>query len=248
MYRHVLGIGLALGLAAPALAADLPTRKPAIVPILVAAPFNWTGFYVGANVGYGWGVGDRVGLRTSTLGFLGDYGTLNTHGVFGGAQIGYNHQFGMFVAGLEADFQASGLSDSSGPNSALGFTVTGSSKQRWFGTVRPRLGVAFDRFLVYATGGLAYGDTRYTVTATVPGAAAVMSRNDTRVGWTVGGGVEYAFTQNWSVKAEYLYTQYEQKRISAPFVTTGGVVTAVTASTVPTLSNHSARVGVNYRF
>jgi len=183
------GAASAALLASAASAADLPARAAPPAPVMAAPIFTWTGFYAGVNAGWGWrddndetvvltGPGIPAGL-TGTL----DFGNGDDGGFVGGAQIGYNYQIGSFVVGLEADIQWVDSNDEDvvfvpGPGFA-GTFVPGEfdNEADWFGTVRARAGVAFDRVLIYATGGLAYTD------------------NDT--GWTAGGGVEWALPVNW---------------------------------------------------
>jgi outer membrane immunogenic protein len=141
------------------------------------ATVNWSGLYLGVNGGYG---EDANSL---------DPGFSNPNGGFGGGQIGYNWQ-GMWhpnlVLGVEADIQGSGISATT-----LGIF---KSELDWFGTVRGRLGYAFDRVLIYGTGGFAYGGVKNTF---FPG--------ETQTGWVAGGGVEYKFSPAWSAKAEYQF-------------------------------------------
>jgi outer membrane immunogenic protein len=174
-------------------AADLPVRA-APPPVFAAVPvFTWTGFYVGGNLGWGWrdsnndpviltGPGVPGGLVGGTLNFdNGDDATFT-----GGGQIGYNYQIGSFVIGAEADIQGINNDDNNavfipGPGFAGGVFVPGEFENSadWWGSVRLRAGVAFDRFLVYATGGLAY--------------------TEDNTGWTVGGGVEWALPTNFNL-------------------------------------------------
>jgi outer membrane immunogenic protein len=171
-------------------AADLPIREAPPAPMIQAVPiFTWTGFYIGVNAGAGWrdnnqesvfltGPGIPGGLEGGILFFPNN----GNDAVFvGGGQIGYNLQIGSFVVGVETDIQWADTDDGQnavfipGPGFPAGATfIPGSFEigQDWFGTVRARAGVAFDRFLVYATGGLAY--------------------TDENTGWTLGGGVEWA--------------------------------------------------------
>ncbi|MGO4571773.1 outer membrane protein [Microvirga sp. 2TAF3] len=176
MKKILLSSVAILGFTASAMAADLPSRRhPA--PVVAAVPvFTWTGFYAGVNAGYGWSTNND----TVFVPGVGLVGNGNDGGFVGGAQLGYNYQMGMFVVGAEADIQYADLGRNN--NNGLGFN---NSSDDWFGTVRARAGVAFDRALVYATGGFAYGDAN--------------------TGWTVGGGVEYAFTDNLTAKVEGLY-------------------------------------------
>jgi outer membrane immunogenic protein len=182
--KKILLASVALfGFAGAASAADLPMRAAPPAPIIAAAPiFTWTGFYVGVNAGYGWSNND---FDAVDLADEDDDG-----GFVGGAQVGYNYQIGSFVVGLEgdiqyADFGADGTFDFDGD----GVFDDDFDSSDWFGTVRARAGVAFDRALIYATGGFAFADDAN--------------------GWTVGGGVEYAFTNNLSAKIEGLYVNLD---------------------------------------
>jgi outer membrane immunogenic protein len=185
MKKILLSSVALLGLATGAMAADLPSRR-APAPIIAAVPvFTWTGFYVGVNAGYGWNANDSItvgGVRFD----LDDEG-----GFVGGAQAGYNYQIGSFVVGLEGDIQYADF----GGDDRFDFDNDGIldddfNNSDWFGTVRARAGVAFDRALIYATGGFAFADDA--------------------TGWTVGGGLEYAFTNNLSAKVEGLYVNLDQ--------------------------------------
>ena len=206
----VAGLGAAL-LATGAIAADLPRKSAPVAPAFSRAPvFTWTGFYVGVNAGYGFGgfTGPGSGIFKEPSGFV------------GGGQIGYNYQINQMVIGLETDLQ---YSDIHGTNAGAG------SKGRvpYFGTVRARAGVAFDRFLPYLTAGYAYGGSNLTV----PG----INTKTTHHGYVVGGGLEYAFTNNVTAKLEGLYMDLGEKSVLAAtrkIGFEGGIV----------------RAGVNYKF
>jgi outer membrane immunogenic protein len=200
--------------ASSALAADIPARMPVKAPVMLPV-YNWTGFYLGVNIGGAW---------TDT-----DFGS-SVSGFIGGGQIGYNWQAigSPFVLGIEADFQGSTQSKSA--TVFVPFPVTASADLPWFGTVRGRLGYAWDRVMIYATGGFAFQEVELSVTA--PGLA--LSSSETSLGWTVGGGLEWAFFDRWSAKFEYLYINTEGVTVLG--VTTGRV------------ENNVGRAGVNYRF
>lgn len=199
--RALLGVSAIALLAGSASAADLANRYPvkaAIVPVQV---FSWTGFYVGGNVGYGWGNNTLdytpFGLPTFS------YDVSNADGFFGGLQAGYNFQFANnVVLGLEADLE---FADMGTNNILIGGPVPGAPVAQsldMFGTIRGRLGYAMDRFLPYFTGGAAWATTNYT-------GPWGWSSDSTTWGWTIGGGVEYAVTNNWTFKAEYLYLDFD---------------------------------------
>ena len=214
--RTLTAIGAALavvGIATAASAADMPvrnyTKAPAYAP---PALYNWTGFYAGVNAGGAW---SRAGTN------FGD-----ASGFVGGGQIGYNWQAmgSPLVLGLEADFQGTSLK-----NTASAAGITGEAKVPAFGTVRGRIGYAgWDRWLPYFTGGLAYGNIKAT-----PAFGGDWSKS--KVGWTVGGGVEYALLANWTTKVEYLYADL-------------GSVSGGTPGNDVTFKSHLVRAGLNYRF
>jgi outer membrane immunogenic protein len=188
--------GTIVGIYSAALSADLPQRAPVYTkaPVMVP-PFSWTGFYVGVNIGGAWGTSSDTNASFA----LPTTGNFHTSGVLGGGQLGYNWQYGQWVLGLETDIDGSGLKGST--SSGICLTVVCTTSQTWLGTTRGRVGYAFDHWLVYGTGGVAYGDVKFT---DLP-APVVVSGTDTKLGWTGGGGVEYAFAMNWSAKLEYLY-------------------------------------------
>jgi len=200
----------ALGMA-PALAADLPARTYTKAPVAMAPINNWGGFYLGAMGGYA----EKGGLA--------------------GGTIGYNWQTGGLVFGVEAD----GAWSNAKPNLAvtgapLGLTF--ADKIDAMGTVRGRIGYAFDQVLVYGTGGYAWADNK--VTATAPGVSS--SDSHTLNGWAAGAGVEVMFAPRWSVKAEYLYRRFQTQTFVFP---AAGVGLTVTDPAV-----NSVQVGVNYHF
>lgn len=209
MSKTIFGaiIAAATCVSASAQAADIYGRRPYAQPYTVAQPLanSWIGPYIGGNLGYGWGDVSNSGAKPS--------------GVLGGLQAGYNWQSGAWVAGIEADLQ---LNSSDDTFAAWKFS------NPWFGTVRGRVGYAFNNILLYGTGGLAFGALK----AQLPGG---LSETNTSAGWTVGVGAEVALNQNWSAKVEYLYVDLSEKN----FLMTG-------------MSNgyqfNTLRVGVNYRF
>jgi outer membrane immunogenic protein len=215
MLRKILLASTALvAFAGAASAADMPARM-ATKAVPYIAMYNWTGLYVGANIGYGWG---REGGAGGT----------NLNGVIGGGQIGYNWQMNNLVLGVETDFQGSGQRATA---TGVGFSV--SERIRYFGTVRARVGYAWDRTLLYVTGGYAYTNIGLDLNV----GAATASSNTTKGGGTIGGGIEYAFAGPWSAKAEYLY------------VDTGNTTVTLLGVTGETrIKNHIGRVGINYRF
>jgi outer membrane immunogenic protein len=266
MKRIVVGMAAAVSLfASGAMAADLAPRPYVKAPPMVAAAYNWTGFYIGGNIGYSWGRSRDDSTLTNGVGtvLFASSDRANMDGVIGGAQIGYNWQMQNWVWGLEADIQGS---DQKGGRSFLCPTgvctapfgviavfpgaavpVALDQKLQWFGTVRGRVGIlATPTVLLYATGGLAYGDVK--TTETIGAAAAVFSNTDLRVGYTVGAGVEGVIGGNWTAKLEYLWV--DLGRTSGAFTTTAGAFGggALTSNYSSRITDNILRVGVNYKF
>jgi outer membrane immunogenic protein len=243
--RHLLvttAVGLLL-LPRASAAADLITKAPA----RVSAPiYSWTGPYVGAHLGWGRGAGSGVNCSFDPLNDSPcDAGTpsLKPDGVLGGVQVGYNWQAGSWLFGLEADISAMDVSDvahfaTTDPNYA---NAELGSRFDWLGTARARGGFVVDRSLFYATGGLAYARVAQHYFDTPHGTS---SASGVKFGWTVGGGYEYAFARNWSVKAEYLYVNLDNSHVDLVLSTGPAVVTRFTFPN----DLHIARVGLNYRF
>lgn len=200
-----------------------------------AQGFNWNGFYVGVNAGYGWGEADTAISATSTerVRVFRAFGlpaetlitdvtnpavtesvsrSVDMNGWLGGAQLGYIWRSGQIVYGLEADIQASGQDGRFSVCSTAACAIddsfaNGRFELNWFGTLRARVGILLQpQLLLYATGGFAYGGFDAKYTAGVVGDFSI-SRSDssTATGWVVGGGVETALDRNWLLRAEYLY-------------------------------------------
>jgi outer membrane immunogenic protein len=226
MLKRTTIIGLALlgavGAATVAQAADLqraPVYTKAPPPVDV---FNWTGFYIGANIGYSAG-------RSNIDGF----GSTDLNGVVGGGQIGYNWQAlnSPWVLGVEVDGQGTGQD-----NSATIGAATLTESLPWFMTFRGRVGYAFaPMFMIYATGGGAVVDHKFNLAVVGLGTA---SSEDTRFGWTAGAGIEGAFWRNWSWKVEYLHLD------TGTFNTNALGVLPISLR----VTDDIGRFGINYRF
>lgn len=241
---HAALTGTAIGcLALTAQAADLPRRAPP-PPLPPALPvFTWTGFYAGVNAGYA--------FRTGNSGFTDPaYGAATgggrSGGFAGGGQIGYNYQLtpgSGFVVGVETDLQGTAFAKADA--AYLGATPYYSVRPSldYFGTVRGRLGYAFDRVLIYGTGGFAYGGgTRSTVAGSYPYALPSADRT----GYAAGGGIEYAFTEKLSVKVEALYLHLGRGSAAATYYNAS--VPAYYGAGKQDSGFALVRAGVNYRF
>jgi outer membrane immunogenic protein len=250
-------------------AADLPTRKEAPAPGFVPPPFTWTGFYVGLNAGGVWSTG-----KTETTLYNAGFPLLTTYwptgslgsgqsGFIGGGQAGYNWQTGGFVLGVETDFDWTSLSRNSnfvgssflwnGRNDFL--TLNGRRNLDWLGTTRLRAGwvaTPDNRLMFYGTGGFAYGggSRHFDVFDSLNGWDWNGSgSNSTRTGWTVGAGVEYAITNNITIKGEYLYYNLGSSRtvtVANPAATLAWPASYATAKV--NLDGSILRAGINYKF
>ena len=206
MIRKISLAAAAVLIAGAASAADLPSRKAPEAYAPVAMGFSWAGVYVGADVGYAWG--RDVGGLNPAVGFGAPSGwRTKNDGVTGGLYAGYNRQYGALVAGIEIDAQLSGAKGSQINN--LGYDIR--TKSEWTGAGRVRLGYAFDRALLYVAGGVAVADQ--TASFAFTGAAPFGRNNAVRVGWTLGAGVDYAFTNNIIGRLEYRYADYGTRTV-----------------------------------
>ena len=257
MKRTLLASTALAFLAVPAFAADLPSSEPAPAPQTYTAPpvFTWTGFYAGVNVGWNQNEMDVRNRGFTGTGGAGSYNPFSAKnsGFIGGFQVGYNQQFDMFVAGVEADLNYLGNRRVTGSANVAGLPgvitgVQGSSRLDWLGTLRARAGVAMDNVFVYGTGGLAFGnpDQRLTLTDAAGTVTHSGTKDDTRFGWTIGAGAEIAVMDNLSFKAEYLYYDLGRNTVRANATAAGPAGTANSARFEN--NGHIVRAGMNYRF
>lgn len=212
---------LAAAMAGPSFAADLP-RPVYKAPAYIAPVFTWSGFYIGINGGYGQGTSSwsSAGLTT---------GDFSTRGWLFGGTLGYNLQTGSWVWGLEGDWDYSTMNGSA---ACAGGPC--STRINWLATARGRIGYAWDRFMPYFTGGAAFGNVRMQHGGAID--------HDMQVGWTLGGGLEWAFMANWSAKVEYLYVDLGTATCPA-----GASCLSATDIDVPWHS-HIIKAGINYRW
>jgi outer membrane immunogenic protein len=217
------GVGMLSLVATSAVAADLPARMPTKAPVTYAPAYNWSGWYLGINGGYGWGGSDW----TDAIGPIS--GKFDVNGGLIGGTLGVNWQTGAWVLGLEGDGDWADLRGSTA--CAVGICET---RNNWLATVRGRIGYSFDRFIPYFTGGLALGDLE----ASTPG---FPSNSETRAGWTVGAGVEWALAGAWTAKLEYLHVDLGD--MSCDVIACGGA-----GPTKVKFDADVVRAGINYRF
>ena len=217
----------------PALAADLPTpRLPPPLPVVV---YNWTGIYFGINGGFG------TGNSNWSDGPIGTTGSFPISGYLIGGTAGFNYQIGEYVFGIEGDGDWTSLSGNSGSTcgaitAVLTPPVGCQTQSQWLATVRGRVGYAFDRVLVYGTAGAAFGSvqTGLNPPSTFDGTI--------EAGWVVGGGLEYAFAQNWTAKVEYLFV--DLPNISCTTVGNCGGA----AGSIVSFNESIIRAGLNFKF
>ena len=254
MKKFLLSSVALLSLTAGAMAADLPSRR-APAPMIAAVPvFTWTGFYVGGHVGYAWNDSDNNldGLGTvftrdaagvlvpTTLGF-GDNG--DNDGFLAGVHAGYNFQIGSFVVGLEGDVEGIFGDDDddnfgnvvylNAAGQPIAYSFAGTSLD-WQASIRARAGFAFDRLLIYGTGGFAFGG----LSGGFSNSTFFDNDDDTITGWTLGAGVEWAFTNNITTRLEYRYTSFEGIDSFFNNISLGG----------GDIDFHTVRLGVSFKF
>jgi outer membrane immunogenic protein len=252
------GVSLIASVIAPAiggsaLAADMavePIYQSYGVPVPVA--YNWTGFYIGVNAG---GHFARDDISTTSLPIFGNAPAatafdavfptkLSPTGGTAGMQMGYNWQIGRMLLGLEVDGNWVGGSASRTltplppPFNPIDF-VTNTSKSQFLTTVRPRWGVALDRWIIYVTGGLAFETFITSDIFSFATGFAEFDKRNTRTGETVGGGVEYAILDSWTLKLEYLYLNFGSYDVTGP---------TATITVHHQIVDNVARIGLNYRF
>lgn len=287
MRKFLLSTVALAGLTAGAVAADLPSRRVAPAPVYAPVPvFTWTGFYIGANAGYGWSDSNNFGfdgpLTTTggvavvpTAGGVFGLGRNNRDGFVGGGQIGYNYQVGQVVFGVETDIQYTDFNSGGGNVFGTAVSTLGGPIQPvvagapgnvaffnagtasdYFGTVRGRVGWAFDRTLVYATGGYAYRDTQNGGTfvanpffVTGAGIGVFGNPRPNSDGYTVGGGVEYAFTPNITGKVEGLYVDFGKTNYAGGVVGVTNTGAAIVATNTGRNDDFAVvRGGLNFKF
>ena len=200
-------------------AADMSVKAPKYKAPVVASAYNWSGLYVGANFGGGWTNGS-LNIPGNNL-----YGGITEF--IGGGQVGYNVQAGHLLFGVEGDFDGASFNHATLPVPTLG-----SVSQQWISTVAGRFGVVNDRWLVFAK--LGGGWVQSNAAVNVPGPS--WNGSSTNGGWLVGGGIEYGFKANWTVKLEYDYLAQSNW----------------TSATVPTVTLNRdfqmIKAGINYKF
>jgi outer membrane immunogenic protein len=226
--KLVAAAAVAMALAVPARAADLPARPYVKGPIPLL--YNWTGFYIGAH--FGASFSSETVTPLAALGAM----TTNPSGVLGGFQLGYNYQFSPnWLVGVEGEVSftsATGNASFVTPAAA----VTATSNHNWYDTLAARFGFVQNNWMFYAKAGGAWMNADYALASTAVGASNV---NATRTGFTVGAGAEYAFSPTWSAKVEYAYLDFGTDTIG--FIVPAGLTNIHTEV-------HEVKFGLNYHF
>jgi outer membrane immunogenic protein len=251
-------VGVLILAALPAMAADLPVRIPTKAPVMVAPVYNWTGCYLGGYVGGASAGRDVTAQDRDGYNYGGAVGPPFRYrldrSVIGGGTIGCNYQADRFVFGLEGEAGYLRLRGSAfDPNGPLPLDTLSSTRiGDWYGMATGRVGVTWDRALLYIKGGVAFVDTRVSVVDTNPAGGAVITATGggVRTTWTVGGGLEYALSDAWSIKGEYMYIAMRDNESAC------GMATFVAFGTpgarfcwshdLPGV--HTAKFGINYHF
>jgi outer membrane immunogenic protein len=269
--------GFLLAASGSAFAADMAVKMPVKAPPPPPAPvYSWTGWYIGGNVGYGWG-DSKVNFTSSDP--AGGNGTLvvadtpsfslRGSGALGGFQLGYNWQFNqVWLVGFESDFDFSDISGSgSSTNTVFKLISNVHDRMDWFGTVRGRLGyLPTNQLLLYGTGGFAYGRVAQNANVVSNNSTLISgsggscpaflvcylgASDNTKTGWTAGGGFEYALLNNVTLKAEYIYVNLGNSTVNENVLFAAFGPPFAQTSTITTHINdafHVVRVGLNYQF
>lgn len=211
---------------------------------MVESAYDWSGFYVGVNAGYGSVNYDTTDIDAAGFGpwnVVGDSWSFNADGLVAGVGAGYNYQSGSFVFGLEGDLGFLNADGSEATQTSI--DTVAEFDANWYGTLRARAGLAANRTLFYVTGGAAVLDADFGVSDFIANSIDTRA-NDTLVGWTAGGGVEWAVTDELSLKAEYLYMDFGKTEHSAPRLVPASNVYGFDHD----ITAHVARVGINWHF
>ena len=277
MKRIFIGSFLTVALALPAVGADLPARTYTKAPTMVAAAYNWTGFYVGVDAGGAWerdsGTTNFFQTFAGIAPFLIDNPQTNSFrsaSFIGGVHAGYNWQMSKWVLGIEADWDWTNPKNSfcrqtdvqslpcADAPPGRGF-LTLNEKTQWLASARGRVGYAWDRFMIYGTGGVAWGkiDTSINANCVLGGCGASVTLlnitgnfSDTKVGWVAGAGVEAMLDANWIVRAEYLH--YDLGNVTDTFgfngISPGGLPEPQSATWSRRFTYDTVRAGLSYKF
>jgi outer membrane immunogenic protein len=243
--RSWLLAGSVVAAAACAVAADLPATSTYKAPGAPVPNYSWNGLYLGGHIGGAWDQRNVENFNTVTGAPVGP-GSTNASGIMGGGQVGYNYMVvPNWVVGVEADVSGANLHSTVVAQAPRGTpAVQGDSRVDLFGTVRGRVGYAWNNLLLYGTGGFAWAEedrTRTQLAGTTGNATpgTVESTSATGTGWTAGGGIEWSIVQNWTARIEYLHLDLGTISTTDPIAERRHDVS---------LTVDAVRAGVNYRF
>jgi outer membrane immunogenic protein len=269
MKKYLGALAVASLIAGPAFAADMPawgpayTKAPSYVPV-----WSWTGLYIGGNAGYAQGgntnphlgFADPTGIGLDAYFASGGnvFPNLRPRGLIGGGQIGYDWQTSNWVYGFVADFQsadikASGSATVTPPGFITTSTQSISEHLEFLGTARGRLGFAYNNWMFYGTGGLAYGEVRGTLAFNAPGTIPVPllitgSTSGMHEGWAGGAGINYGLTPNWIIGAEYLHYDLGRADVIAVTAGPGARIPGANISSSQRVEGDMVRGVINYKF
>ena len=258
MKRILMAAALTLAAGEQLMAADLPPapapppRAPATYVPTIAPVYNWTGIYIGGNIGYQWA---SQGTITDSFGVDYTVGRASNGSFLGGGQVGANYQINALVIGVEGDFEWAANHNNNGNGVTIPGTVPGfggqviqvTSNNRWLTTLTGRFGFAADRVLFYAKGGGAWvGNSNFTVTNATTNFSVATSSGSSNTGWTAGAGVEWAFAENWSTKLEYNYVGLSNTTYTVPATAPFGLANDVFS--VGSRNIQTITAGINFIF
>jgi len=244
LFRLSVALAAIVGASTAAVSADYTPPPP-------PPQMMWSGFYFGGNIGYAFSGEDDVSVTSDVEGTVNDIDSLELHGIFGGGQVGYDVQWDTVVVGAVADIEAADIND----DFKKSFVISGNDDQLkasgeidLWGTIRGRLGFAFDSVLIYGTGGAAWANVDYDIRADnfSTGGSGHIDSSETRWGYAVGGGLEWAVDESWSVGAEYLYVNLGDYTIDGD--ADDGLGNPETIETDVEPDFNSVKAFVNFRF
>ena len=231
---------------------SIAALSPALAAPEAAPIFNWTGFYIGGHLGGGWSDDSAKAALTGAGAFDPAVIGNNASGIVGGGQIGYNWQFtSNWLLGIEGDFSGTNIhAFGTAPFASGGIPYPpelhheATRDINWLASIRGRLGYTSNHWLVYVTGGGAWGSINYRTNITLVVPLTPQSFDITSSGWVIGGGVEYAVTSNWTARVEYLHYDFGDTTVA------NVPAAAPNAALITTFNNKIdvVRAGVNYKF
>jgi len=246
--------GILAAVLRPTYAADMPAKMPIGVAM---APYDWSGLYLGAHAGYAWSRADATNINGNVNFPAGLQHGIDLNGGLAGVQLGYNYQFpaSNWLVGIEGEFSWSGMDgDSTEPSPVSPATRLNLShgKVNWLATATGRLGYAYSNWLLFAKGGAAWAHQESNSTTVDPSAGnlliSIVTGDDTRLGWTIGAGVEWGFWQNWSARLEYDFMDFGTKTETNHAAYFNGATGLDPLLRDVDFKMSVVKLGINYRF